>query len=323
MQSFGNAYAVYLDQNVYSALRTTSEVRDDLLHFLRNLIENGAICTYSNVHVDESRNSSRPEEFCHIFDSLPAYFIDSWLPESHILTLSPHRARELILGEHDAVAVKAEQAIERLLLPLQYLSGFLKDLQADEVREELLKEMSSFSKLLKEQLPSEVFSTIAPSISEVSDEIRELPLQRLEHESDHWLTEFRARIPVNYAQLDAVPDERVVEFMFKRMAPEAQVNAKSDYPRGFWLDPSLCNVGRLSSLGLLLFSLGLIRDRKMKKGDRSRREKRFRGQFRDCQHIEAAASCSVFITRDAKAARLARAIYSYAGVQTKVALLTF
>jgi hypothetical protein len=63
---------------------------------------------------------------------------------------------------------------------------------------------------------------------------------------------------------------------------------------------------------------GLVRDRRVKKGSTESRMQHFRGQFRDGVHIENAARCAVFITCDKGAARLARALYAYTGIETKV-----
>ncbi|ATX64456.1 hypothetical protein BG454_00250 [Roseinatronobacter bogoriensis subsp. barguzinensis] len=72
----------------------------------------------------------------------------------------------------------------------------------------------------------------------------------------------------------------------------------------------------------MLFALGIVRDRRVSSKGRARREKHFLGQFRDCQHIEAASRCAAFITFDKGAARLAGAAYAHAGVKTAVCFLS-
>lgn len=96
---------------------------------------------------------------------------------------------------------------------------------------------------------------------------------------------------------------------------------QSRFPQGFWNRIEGRETGELAGLAFMLFMCGLVRDRRVKKGSAESRMKHFRGQFRDGAHIENAARCAVFITGDEGAARLARSLYAYSGIATKVVAL--
>jgi len=131
----------------------------------------------------------------------------------------------------------------------------------------------------------------------------------------------RARLPENYAQLDAIPADQVVEFVLGVLDDPDRDELLKLYPRCFWTDAHGRKEGKRTGFAFMLFALGIVRDKRVSSKGRTRREKHFLGQFRDCQHIEAASRCAAFITFDKAAARLAKATYAYAGGATQVICL--
>lgn len=113
----------------------------------------------------------------------------------------------------------------------------------------------------------------------------------------------------------------MVEFVFGLLDDPDRDEFLKLHPRGFWTDAVGREEGNLTGFAFLLFALGIVRDKRVSSKGRARREKHCLGQFRDCQHIEAASRCAAFITFDKGAARLAKATYAYAGAATQVICL--
>jgi hypothetical protein len=109
--------------------------------------------------------------------------------------------------------------------------------------------------------------------------------------------------------------------MFSCLDERDRTALEKQFPQGFWSELDGRETGALAGLAFMLFMCGLVRDKRVKKGSTERRAQHFLGQFRDGVHIENAARCAVFITCDKGAARLARALYAYAGVKTQVVKL--
>ena len=115
-----------------------------------------------------------------------------------------------------------------------------------------------------------------------------------------------------------MPAEDVALYIISCLDDNEKNAIQDQLPQGFWSNIASREEGALSGFAFMLFMCGLIRDKRVRTKGRARREKHFLGQFRDCVHIENAARCAVFVTFDKGAARLAKAVYSYAGIQTEV-----
>jgi hypothetical protein len=311
---------VYLDQNVFSRLQEDDVARQDTLDLLRLINSKGAIFAYSMIHVAECRDSEKPEIFVAAIEAISAYFLEESSVTDTKITLSPNRAGELILREPD-ILDEAGWIMEYLLKPIHFSTGWLGETETQELQDELISGVVSFWNWFEKEIPyGKTFSDAGKS--EMIKMVNTIPLQRLADEGRDSNQRFRKNLPQNYAQLDAVKSEEVVEYLFSQLPENEQPHIKNTYPPRFWSKVEIRKEGDLASLAFLLFLMGLVRDPRMRKKERKRREQHFRGQFRDCRHIEAAARCSIFITFDKGAARLAKAVYAYAGVKTEVLLLS-
>ncbi|MDP2062986.1 MAG: hypothetical protein Q8J98_07760 [Phaeovulum sp.] len=128
----------------------------------------------------------------------------------------------------------------------------------------------------------------------------------------------REKLPKNYAQLDEMPDDEVADYLISCLDENDQAAIRKRYPPLFWADFKTREEGDLTGFAFLQFMMGLVREKRAKKRDQQRRAKYFRTQFQDCRHIETASRCAVFVTFDKGAARLAKAVFAYAGVRTEV-----
>jgi len=316
-----NHLPVYLDQNAFSALQQGKTEQPELLEILKALSKSGAIYIYSMVHVEECRASSRPKEFAAIIDDLPAYLIEPSKLTSGNLTLVPNRARELILAKPD-ITDQATKVIEDLVRMFQFTAGWLGQLKAHQLMEEVVRNMDHFWSIAKADVPDDFHFLLQDSRNEMADTIGDIPLGKYKCETELWQSKLRDRLPRNYAQLDDMPAEDVVTFIISCFDNPEQKEIRKQFPKNFWSKLDNREEGKMVGFAFMLFMAGLIRDSRVKKKDRKRRERHFLAQFRDCQHIENASYCVAFVTFDKGAARLAKSAYSYAGVATEVVHLT-
>jgi hypothetical protein len=281
----------------------------------------GVIFVYSMMHVDESRASGRAGAFVEALNAISAWYIKPHTNDERKVALSSGRAEELILADVD-VSHEAARTMQNLLKPMQFAMGWLDGLDATALREELIDGVNEFWATLETQVSEEEKVFLISAKRVILDAISEMPLEKVRGEAEVWFDRIRARLPENLAQLDAIPADQVVEYVLGLLDDPDRDDFQKLYPRGFWRDAPGHEEGNLTAFSFLLFGLGIVRDRRVRSGERTRREKHFLGQFRDCQHIEAASRCAAFITFDKGAARLAGAVYAYAGVKTEVCLLS-
>jgi len=320
-----------LDQNIISHLRVGQDARDDLLAILRKLQENGAVFVFSETHVAECRDSAQPELFAQVIEDLPIYFMELNSASDEEVVLSLGNARERFSAPEDHCN-KARRLMENLLHIMHFASGWLDETELQDLRNDMISEMNDFWDTIQSALDEDVLGeglaegvkhALATSQNEMVSIIDGLPFERARAEWEIEAAQLRQRLPENYAQLDAIADENAVAFIFSCLGEDEGAKIKNQFPPGFWSELSQRKSNELSGLALLLFMCGLVRDRRVKKGDTLQRVKHFRGQFRDGVHIENAARCCVFITADKGAARLAGSLYAYAGINTKVIQLKF
>lgn len=308
---------IYLDQNVYSRLLPTSPARDNVRKFLARLQDMGGVFVYSWLHVEETRSFDRPEDLVRIFEELDAQYIEPLLDKSGQFTLTKGRARSLMLSDPD-FADQAMRAIEMLLKPMHFAFGWLGSVQADDLAEEIVSEVNAFWDRLEKELPGYLIDDLSASREECVEMARSMCSAHLQVEAAESHERLRARLPPNLAQLDEIPAKEVVSYVMSLLDDKEQQDLKDHYPKGFWSQKSSQEEGKLAGFAFLLFAWGMVRDRRTRTGDRIKRERHFLGQFRDCQHIEAAAHFPFFITFDKGAFRLAEAVYAWAGLSTRV-----
>lgn len=317
LENFDNRFAVYLDQNVLSRLQDGAAGRESVLELLDALTSRGAVFAYSDIHVDESRASMQPNAFVNIIEGISAHYLAaSDLTEPQI-ALSSNRARDLILAKPDTVD-EVKRMLERLLGTVQLCMGWLDGVDANTLKEELEQGIHEIWASLEKDLPSDLFNLLADGKAEMLKSTKNMPLEHVEEEAKQALDLLRRKLPKNFAQLDAIPDEEAVEYLFSQLDGKELATIRSDYPPKFWATFATRQEGKLAGFTFMLFVMGLVRNPDVKKRDRQRREKHFLGQFNDCQHIEKASRCAMFLTFDKGAARLAKSVYAYAGVRTAV-----
>jgi hypothetical protein len=322
---------IYLDQNVLSLLRKGKQERDELTRILKAVAEKtNSILVCSKVHVDECRDSSHPESFAEVIDEFPIYYLESFEASDQQVPAVLGRAPSLILEPED-ISHKAQRLMEGLLKVIQYCSGWLDAHDSEALKTELIQQAGEFWDNLTDELDEELISdefnselrdqaiaAITLIKREISSQITNLPV---EHTKDTWksaLATLRVRLPQNLAQLDDVPSEEVVSYLFSLLDTHEKQFAEKQFPKKFWNSLEPRKTGELIELAFMLFMFGLVRDKRVRTGHKNKRVQHFLGQFRDALHIENAARCAAFITCDKGAARLAKSLYSYAGVRTEV-----
>ena len=316
----GQPWMAYLDQNVLSRLREGETGSNLLRGALNKMGAQGVMFVYSMIHVDESRASDRPGAFAEALSAISAWYIEPQAYDDRRVALSAGRAEELILADRDLLH-EASRTMENLLKPMQFAMGCLDGVDERSLREELVEGVNEFWDALEMELPEENRVQLTGGKRAMLDSIGDIPLENVRGEAEVSIGRIRARLPENYAQLDAIPADQVVEFVLGVLDDPDRDELLKLYPRGFWKDAHGREEGKLTGFAFMLFALGIVRDKRVSSKGRARREKHFLGQFRDCQHIEAASRCAAFITFDKGAARLAKATYAYAGVATQVILL--
>jgi len=286
-----------------------------------------AIFVYSSIHVEVCRASGRPEEFVQVMEDLPAYFLEPASAAYTQLAPSPGRARDLILAKPE-IEDLSQRRMEDILKVFHFASGGL-DENVQELKDEMISgneefwttlQQSDDLTILDEKTRGEVLYNCLVASEGMKGLIQNLPFQQFSAELKEGFSHLKANLPTNFAQLDEMPAEEVTPYIISCFDKKTKEEFQEQYPQGFWSDIEDRKYGDLAGFSFALFMVGLVRDRRIKKGEKSKREKHFPGQFRDCMHIEHAARCAVFITKDKGAARLAKAVYAYAGVQTQVAL---
>lgn len=282
--------------------------------------EVGGIFIFSQAHVEECKASRRPQEFVRILESLDAYYLRSWDDTQFKQTLESKRASDLILAPPDATDLLVRQFSDSINV-LNFAIDGLGSLEADSVLNEIANDLESAWIEMSQDIPFLFRWAFDAKREEAINLIRNFPAQQFRDQMAPWKKAFRSRLPQNLAQLDNVPAEKVIDYMVGLLDDESKSGFVQEFPRDF-LKRESHSFGVLTGFAFMLFALDLVRDKRTKSGILSKRHQHFLGQFRDCQHIEYASRCDVFLTNDKGAARLAKSIFSYAGTQTAVWHLT-
>ncbi|MFN4173128.1 MAG: hypothetical protein ACK4GW_15365 [Pseudorhodobacter sp.] len=319
---------VYLDQNVLGQFLPDANASDLMRRLLLGLRNLGAVPVYSMTTVDECRAYGEPEKFAQILEEIGAGFIGKQDAAANALTVSFGRTRELILAPEciwDATA----RMMERPRFTLQLALGFLTLTEAEGLRSELLEANADYWHRFGTEIGDAegefaVMGLLSPTEATrqlralLERTIHDLPLQKLDKEREAKLDRQRKRVEGSRETLKAKPVEDRVDFFLSLLDPEAKDDLVEKFPKGFWADPANRQDGNLTAFAFTLYGYGLVGHRKARSGDVNARQGRFLAQFRDCQHIEEAARCGLFVTFDKDAANLAEAVYAYAGVPTTV-----
>ncbi|WP_425085665.1 hypothetical protein [Ruegeria profundi] len=315
---------VYLDQGPISYLRRSQSGCAQFSEAIERL--EGCAITFSDTHVCEILRSNRPLEFIEALEEIGAYYLPpvTSLPkiENRSTVLKANIVRDVIPEEIDFTLKShlASENILRLLAALHMGAGFL---DVDKEREEILHSIDAYIEAFSQEMhmicesefdPSEIVEKVRSQFEPVKNEINDLSVSQLDAEARDFYREFKNQKPKSQAELDQIPDDEIAEYLLSKLPDSGWID--SFYPRDF--GRAEIEAGSIAGFAFLLFSLGVAAFKRPRKGGQSRYLDRFINQFRDCEHIENASRCHVFLTGDSPAARLARATYSYAGLPTEV-----
>lgn len=317
MQDQTRSFSVYLDQNVYSRLLAGEKLQGAVEVVLDKLQDEGAIFVYSQPHIEEIQAAESWDAFVDVIEALPAYFLEPQQTQDPNPVVKSGLIRDQVYAEQD-LATQGASLLYSLLLPIQFSQEWLGTINDQDLQAEMVEAIKDFRRTLEEEIPSEYRSQIDVGIYQMLLSVHKMPLQHLKSVGEAAYSQLRERLPANYAQLDAIPSEQVAEYVLNCLDPEVRDALTSEFPKGFWSSPDGRQFGGLTGFCFFLFMAGVTRERKVKSKGLSQRKHYYRGQFRDCQHIEIAAQCDVFCTFDKGAARLAKASYAWAGVKTQV-----
>ncbi len=286
------------------------------------------VFVYSSVHVDECRAAKHVAKFAQVLEELSFHFLEPVETSDQKIVLSPGKARELLLEPEGAAQIPELFFWDNSLKFLHFSRGWLDCTQERTLKDGMIADATKmwqtlqiyvdqnflrkdFENLIKQYLVEKKF--------ELEKAINDEPFEDSREQFVKHLDLIAKNLPKNLAQLDEIPDELAVENLLACFDDQHKNVFQEKFPKDFWRQPQGREVGKLSGLALTMFLYGLVRKGRVKSGDAERRMKYFRAQFRDGLHIENAARCAaVFVTLDKGAARLARCLYSYAGVQTGV-----
>lgn len=317
---------IYLDQNILSHLREGRQASEALTKIFQDAKGKNVVFAYSMAHVDECRASGQPEAFVRVIDDLPVHLMTFKSASAPQTEFSLGKAQGLLMEAPD-MTHEASRIMEKLLTVWHFASGWLGTTEAHELKSSMAAEMAAFWDSVIREVDWSLFEphigvqgkhAVKVAKAELTALIMDLPFDQTR---DEWMKTWpalEARLPKNYAQLDAVPDHDAVSFILSCLDDRERDAVQSQFPHGGWANLDGRKDGALVGLAFLMFMCGLVRDRRVHKGTMERRTQHFLGQFRDGIHIENAARCYAFITCDEDAARLARCIYAYMGVKTQV-----
>lgn len=306
-------FITYLDQNIFGNLREGEPAKEQLSRKLEQLRVQGATYVYSEVHVEECRAFYEPEQYVRVLDEIDAYYI---LPTEHMgqdYEIKPKMAKELILCEPD-FASKSIAFLSNQITLSQFALGWLGELEAEELKCELEAEID----LWVEEVQRETLGLCETSSirQKLLDSLLSLDLNKIKHEGLEQQPQTERERNERFSRIDKLASDEVVDFIFSEIGHDAAQHLSGMFPKKAWPNGAYTEIGSLTGLTLLLFTQGVGRDSKVKRGSQLSRRKRFQAQFCDCRHIEAAARCDLFLSNDNGAVALAKAAYAYAGVKT-------
>lgn len=304
---------IYLDQNLLGDLLDGAPAKSKVENALAYFREKGAVYVYSDVHVEECRAFYEPKQFVQVIRELNGYYLPSKGEQVHDRVAKPNMAKELLLRESDF----EEECVIWLnhhLLISQYMLGWLGELEA----KELVNEIGTGIDIWAAKAERETQGLFKASIAreQLLDAFLSIDLDKLKREGFEIQPRTEREWNQRFSLIDATKPEDIVELVFSLIDDEAAQYLRRMFPKGAWPHGAYHEPGTLTGLAFFLFCQGVGRDSKVKSGTQTRRRNRFLAQYRDCRHIEEAASCSVLLSRDRRAIKLARAVYCYAGVET-------
>jgi len=306
-------FTVYLDQNIIGHLREGESAKEELSKVLERFRELGAAFVYSDIHVEECRAFYQPEQYVRVLDEIDAYYIQPIESGEKHFYIKSNMAGDLVQSEPD-FASKSVAFLSNQMKIVQFALGWLGELEAEELMRELEVEID----LWLDELDRETYG-LCDTVQirqQLFEPLCSLDINTLKQEGLEQQPQTDSEWNKRFSQIDKLPAAEVADFILEEIGPDTAEHLRSIFPKKTWPDAVYLENGTLTGLSFFLFTQGVGRDRSVKSGSQLKRRKRFRAQFRDCQHIEAAARCALFLSSDSRDVTLAQAAYAYAGVKT-------
>lgn len=305
---------VYLDQNVLSHLREGEAAQEALGCIVEGLCQQGVVFVYSRVHVEECRAFYDPIQYVRVLNRIRARYISPTSSLEGEPELIPDVADDLILDTEDFLD-RCASLLSNLMLIVQFGLGWLGDLDAAVLRSELEDEVDRFIEVVSRE--TDGLADVKKMREQLISSLNTIDLSKIRLEGANFsLTEEQWN--ERYSQLDRLAEDRIFDYILGQIDGKEAKRLVSDFPKNFSRKGNSCEYGKLTGFALLLFCQGVGRDPRVKKKGQDERRKRFLAQLRDCQHIEEAARFDCFVSNDARAVKLAEAVYAHAGVKTHV-----
>lgn len=306
-------FTIYLDQNIIGHLREGEPAKRALSRVLETFRKNGAAYVYSNVHVEECSAFYRPEQYVRVLDEIDAYYIQPTERLETQFKIKPSVAKDLIQCDPD-FASKSQTFLSNQMAFTQFALGWLGALDAEELKRELEAEID----LWVGEIERECFGLCVTSSirQQLLESLFYLDMNKLKQEGLEKQPQTAHEWNERFSRIDKLAPDEIVDFIFLEIGHDAAQYLSGMFLKKTWPNGTFSENGSLTGLTFFLFTQGVGRDSKVKRGSQSNRRKRFQAQFRDCRHIEEAARCDLFLSNDSGAVALAQAAYAYAGVNT-------
>lgn len=304
---------IYLDQNILSDLLDGAPNKAKVENTLNYLREKGAVYVYSDVHVEECRAFYEPEQFVRVIEELNGFYVPARGGQRQEREPKPNMAEDLLLREAD-FETECRAMLNNLLLLSQYMLGWLGELEANELMHELKEGIDAWANKVERETQGIFKASLARE--QLLEPLLSIDLEKQKRKGTELQPRTEREWNQRFSKIDAAKSAEIVEFIFSIVDDKAAQHLWRMYPKGTWPHGTYNVQGTLTGLTFFLFTQGVGRDSKVKSGNQTKRRKRFEAQFRDCRHIEEAAGCSVFLSRDRPAIKLAQAVYNYTGVGT-------
>ncbi|MFY0617101.1 hypothetical protein [Shimia sp.] len=307
-------FLVYLDHRVLSELRKHKKMQPQISEYLQQLTGLGAVFVVSHTSLLECYDSGRPLEFAEVLEQFAVKLLAP-VPGAPVQrSLKIFDPVSILLGEESST-LSGLKALETFLQPMQYTSGWLKNTDQTTVQGSVVLELDNEISNLMPEIPR----ALRDNLSAAHENFLKIDLDSVLQESLTDMAALRKNLPANYAQLDELSPIEAVDMIIDGLPPDSMEIIRRSFPKDFWSEKP--KAGDLVGFSFLLFNCGLTREPKIKKGN-TRSKQYYKGQYRDCCHIEEASYCQVLLTFDSNAKRLADAVYSYAGIETQVGLIS-
>lgn len=267
---------------------------------------------FSHVHLNEMKGNH--EAYSELLCELDAVFIVNSGASGACRSISSLEIGDPFqrFSQHLELAA-AEEAMMAMLLPFQHLLGGARDKGMQTIADASAKQIEdSLVQYLSE-------SGIDPQnfdfsqLDEVSKNLKSIDVQEFWNWGDVQFTAARSGDPMR--DMSAVEK---VNFLFSLLLHEEREALVQHYPVNFARERAF-DCEDLIGFSFLLFQLGLTKRKGIFSG--KHQERKFKAQFQDVRHIEAASRCNAFITFDKGAFELASVIFGYSGISTETTLL--